>query len=92
VQDTDVDGFNLGYAITPGTFEDLVEFVVPELQRRGAYQTEYAPGTLRSKLFGRGDHLPDEHRGAGFRHLGQPRPQRADPADAPVAARALSGA
>jgi FMN-dependent oxidoreductase (nitrilotriacetate monooxygenase family) len=71
VQDTDVDGFNLAYAITPGTFEDLVEFIVPELQARGAYQTEYAPGTLREKLFGRGPYLPDEHRGAGFRRLGE---------------------
>ncbi|MBD4427367.1 5,10-methylene tetrahydromethanopterin reductase, partial [Xanthomonas citri pv. citri] len=28
--ETDVDGFNLAYHITPGTFEDIVEFVVPE--------------------------------------------------------------
>jgi FMN-dependent oxidoreductase (nitrilotriacetate monooxygenase family) len=66
VEETDVDGFNLAYAITPGTFEDIVEFIVPELQRRGVYQTEYTPGTLRQKLHGRGDRLPDEHRGAGF--------------------------
>lgn len=67
VEETDVDGFNLAYAITPGTFEDVVTFIVPELQRRGVYQTEYAPGTLRNKLHGRGDRLPDEHRGAGFK-------------------------
>lgn len=67
VEETDVDGFNLAYAITPGTFEDIVEFIVPELQRRGVYQTEYTPGTLRQKLHGRGDRLPEEHRGAGFR-------------------------
>ncbi|MCC2029150.1 LLM class flavin-dependent oxidoreductase [Microbacterium sp. YMB-B2] len=67
VEETDVDGFNLAYAITPGTFEDVVTLIVPELQRRGVYQTEYAPGTLRNKLHGRGDRLPDEHRGAGFR-------------------------
>ena len=64
---TDVDGFNLAYAVTPGTFEDVVEFVVPELQKRGAYPTEYAPGTLRNKLFGAGDKLPAEHRGARYR-------------------------
>jgi len=34
-----IDGFNLAYAITPGTFEDLVEFIVPELQRRGRVRT-----------------------------------------------------
>ncbi|WP_208008396.1 LLM class flavin-dependent oxidoreductase [Agromyces protaetiae] len=67
VEETDVDGFNLAYAITPGTFEDIVEFVVPELQRRGRYQTEYAPGTLRQKLHGRGDRLPVEHRGARYK-------------------------
>lgn len=67
VEETDVDGFNLAYALTPGTFEDIVKYVVPVLQRRGAYQTEYTEGTLRNKLHGRGDRLPDEHRGARFR-------------------------
>lgn len=64
---TDVDGFNLAYAITPGTFEDIVEFVVPELQKLGRYKTAYTPGTLRHKLFGAGDRLPSEHRGSRFR-------------------------
>jgi alkanesulfonate monooxygenase SsuD/methylene tetrahydromethanopterin reductase-like flavin-dependent oxidoreductase (luciferase family) len=49
-----VDGFNLAYAITPGTFADFVEGVVPVLQRRGLMQTEYQDGTLREKLYGRG--------------------------------------
>ena len=58
IQDeTDVDGFNLAYHITPGTFEDLVEHVVPALQDLGRYKTEYRPGTLRNKLFGEGDRL-----------------------------------
>lgn len=64
--ETDVDGFNLAYHITPGTFEDIVEHVVPALQRLGRYKTEYTPGTLRHKLFGAGDHLPAEHHGAQF--------------------------
>lgn len=66
-EETDVDGFNLAYAITPGTFEDVVTWVVPELQKRGVYPTEYTEGTLRQKLHGRGDRLPDEHRGANYR-------------------------
>lgn len=67
IQDeTDVDGFNLAYHITPGTFEDIVEYVVPELQKLGRYKTEYTEGTMRHKLFGRGDHLPDNHYGASF--------------------------
>jgi long-chain alkane monooxygenase len=67
VDETDVDGFNLAYAITPGSFADFIEHVVPVLTARGAYQPEYTPGTLRNKLFGRGDRLPDEHRGASYR-------------------------
>ena len=67
VEDTDVDGFNLAYAITPGTFEDIVEFIVPELQARGAYQNDYTEGTLRNKLFGAGDRVKDSHRAANYR-------------------------
>jgi hypothetical protein len=37
------------------------------LTERGAYQSSYTPGTLRNKLQGRGDRLPDEHRGARYR-------------------------
>lgn len=67
IQDeTDVDGFNLAYHITPGTFEDVVEYVVPELQRLGRYKTEYTEGTMRHKLFGQGDHLPQNHYGSSF--------------------------
>ena len=47
-----VDGFNIVYAVTPGTFVDFIEGVVPELRRRGLVQSDYAPGTLREKLFG----------------------------------------
>lgn len=71
VRDTDIDGFNLAYAVTPESFGDVVELVVPELQRRGVYKRDYAPGTLREKLFGRGrarlgaDHPAHGHRGAG---------------------------
>lgn len=45
--ETDVDGFNLAYAVTPETFADFVDLVVPELQRRGCYKLDYPPGTLR---------------------------------------------
>lgn len=67
IQDeTDIDGFNLAYHITPGTFEDIVEYVVPELQKLGRYKTEYREGTMRNKLFGQGDHLPQNHYGSRF--------------------------
>lgn len=67
VAETDVDGFNLAYAVTPGTFADVVEHVVPVLRERGLYPDAYEEGTLREKLHGRGDRLPAEHRGAGYR-------------------------
>jgi long-chain alkane monooxygenase len=64
---TDVDGFNLAYAVTPESFEDFVDLVVPELQRRGAYKHDYRPGTYREKLFGRGVHLAPPHPAAQYR-------------------------
>ena len=69
VDDTDVDGFNLAYILAHQTFADVVEFVVPELQKRGVYQTSYTQGTLREKLFGAGPYLPENHRGAKYRNL-----------------------
>ena len=74
IHETDIDGFNLPYAITPGSFEDVVEFLVPELQRRGAYKTQYTPGTLRNKIFGTGDYLPKSHRGSRYRYDAAPVP------------------
>jgi alkanesulfonate monooxygenase len=68
VRETDVDGFNLAYAVTPETFTDVVDLVVPELQRRGLYKTEYAAGTLREKLYGPGRaRLPETHPAARVR-------------------------
>lgn len=58
---TDVDGFNLAYAVTPDSFEAAVDLLVPELQKRGAYPTAYRPGTLCDKLFGDGPYLPVNH-------------------------------
>ncbi|MFF0818194.1 LLM class flavin-dependent oxidoreductase [Rhodococcus sp. NPDC003318] len=71
VDETDVDGFNLAYAVTPGSFEDVVTHVVPALQARGAYPTGYRDGTLRHKLFGQGDRLPEDHRAAKYRLGGE---------------------
>ncbi len=69
VEDTDVDGFNLAYAVTPESFEDAVDLLVPELQKRGVYKTDYRKGTLREKLFGNGARLAAPHPGAGYRNL-----------------------
>ena len=61
-----VDGFNIVYAVTPGTFADFIDGVVPVLRRRGLVQSEYTPGTLREKIFGR-KLLPESHAAAAYR-------------------------
>jgi alkanesulfonate monooxygenase SsuD/methylene tetrahydromethanopterin reductase-like flavin-dependent oxidoreductase (luciferase family) len=61
--ETGVDGFNLVRTVEPEGLASIMDLVVPELQRRGAYKTEYATGTLRNKLFGRGDRLSSAHPG-----------------------------
>jgi len=63
---TGVDGFNLAYAINPGTFEDVVDFIVPELRRRGRYPMRSQCQSLRAQLFGRSNHLPESHIGRSF--------------------------
>jgi long-chain alkane monooxygenase len=69
---TDADGLNLWHVITPGSYADFAEHVVPELQRRSVYRTAYEPGTLRHKLFGRGARLPDTHPAADHRRAAVP--------------------
>ena len=44
------DGFVIGASYVPGSYEDFVKFVVPELQRRGLYHKDYAGTTLRESL------------------------------------------
>jgi len=44
------DGFNLMPATFPGGLEDFVDLVVPELQRRGLFRTQYSSTTLRGHL------------------------------------------
>jgi long-chain alkane monooxygenase len=65
---TGVDGFNISYHVTPGSFADVADYVMPELRRRGRARDDDAPTTLRQRLFG-GDspRLPDDHPGTQFR-------------------------
>ena len=44
------DGFVIAPTHQPGSFEDFVKFVVPELQRRGIYRKEYPGRSLRDTL------------------------------------------
>ena len=44
------DGFMISSWHTPGAFEEFVDMVVPELQRRGLFRKDYAGSTLRDHL------------------------------------------
>jgi FMN-dependent oxidoreductase (nitrilotriacetate monooxygenase family) len=44
------DGFNIMPPFLPGGLDDFVTLVIPELQRRGLFRTEYEGGTLREHL------------------------------------------
>ena len=46
------DGFVICPSITPGTYMQFVKMVVPELQRRGLYRTDYMGKTLRQNIRG----------------------------------------
>nr|OQO23023.1 hypothetical protein B0A51_08768 [Rachicladosporium sp. CCFEE 5018] len=55
VKEADVDGFNIAYALIPGTFTDVIELLVPELRKRGIFWSGYSvPGvTYRENLLER---------------------------------------
>ncbi|KAF2677873.1 Nitrilotriacetate monooxygenase component A/pristinamycin IIA synthase subunit A [Lentithecium fluviatile CBS 122367] len=70
VREADVDGFNVGYVTTPGSFEDVVELLVPELRRRGIYsETEGEGLTAREKVYGKGQReLRGDHVGSQYKY------------------------
>ncbi|MEH7386877.1 LLM class flavin-dependent oxidoreductase [Bacillus sp. JJ1521] len=67
-EESGVDGFNLAHLVTPESLKDFVDLVIPELQKRGIYKTEYEQGSLREKLFDHGSSLlPNDHPGSQYR-------------------------
>lgn len=70
VDEADVDGFNLAYVTTPGTFVDFARHVVPELRRRGRVPADSERATLRERLGGAGPLLGPDHPGAAYRPAG----------------------
>lgn len=66
-QDAGIDGINIINHVLPGSYTDFIEGVLPELRARGLAQREYAPGTLREKVFGRGARLGSTHPAAAWR-------------------------
>ena len=68
VERADVDGFNIGSVTNPGSWEDIVDLLVPVLQQRGLMWKDYAKpgGTFRENLLGSKELRPD-HYGARFK-------------------------
>lgn len=65
----DLDGFNIGYVLTPGSFEDLVDLLVPELRKRGRYAPKGESGTMRERIYGQGQSkLRDDHIGSKYKY------------------------
>lgn len=65
----DLDGFNIGYVLTPGSFEDLVHLLVPELRRRGRYGPLGEEGTMRERFYGKGQlGLRNDHVGSRYKY------------------------
>jgi long-chain alkane monooxygenase len=66
---TGIDGYNLGHAVKYQDIADFIELVVPELQHRGTMWTQYDGSTLREKLYGPGAiRLRDDHPGHRITH------------------------
>ncbi|KAK5130039.1 hypothetical protein LTR08_002513 [Meristemomyces frigidus] len=70
IKEADLDGFNIAYVTTPGTFEDVIELLIPELRRRGLYPEKLEEGlTAREKVYGKGQSkLRDDHFGSSFKY------------------------
>lgn len=68
MESSDIDGFNLMHTVSPGSYEDFVELVVPELQKRGRVWNDYEGSTLREHFFGVGaTRISDTHPASRFR-------------------------
>ncbi|MDX6372145.1 MAG: long-chain alkane monooxygenase [Nocardioidaceae bacterium] len=75
VDETDLDGFLYTPFVTPGSYEEFADEVVPELVRVGLLDDTPEPTTLRKRLFPEGtDRLPSDHPAARKRRAGSKRP------------------
>ncbi|NJD45615.1 hypothetical protein EXY12_00010 [Klebsiella pneumoniae] len=67
VEETDVDGFNLAYAVTHETFRDVVELLVPELQSAASLSKSTARGPCAKNCSAAARVWPRLTRGASYR-------------------------
>ncbi|KAJ4983783.1 xenobiotic compound family [Stagonosporopsis vannaccii] len=69
----DVDGFNIAYVVSPGSFEDVSELLAPELRRRGLLDDPVLPDapvlTYRERIYGKGQKgLRSDHVGFKYKY------------------------
>jgi len=73
IDTAEIDGFNLAYAISPGTFEDIIKYLLPELEKRGVFRTGYEQegGSMRETFLadGKGPKLRKGHPGTNYTWL-----------------------
>ena len=68
LDDVGLDGINLTQFHSFDTARDFIELVAPVLRARGRLRTEYDPDeSLRDRIFGAGDRLPDRHFATRYR-------------------------
>ncbi|OQD81769.1 hypothetical protein PENANT_c025G01751 [Penicillium antarcticum] len=73
IRESNLDGFNVAYVTTPGTFEEVVDLLIPELRRRGLYPELPEPLepslTAREKVLGQGQkELRADHIGSKYKY------------------------
>lgn len=76
VQGAGVDGFNLAHVTNPGTFEDIIEHLLPELRKRGIFRSEVEKeGATAREVFIGSRRLPEDHPGSKYKwQAGEDRP------------------
>ncbi|KAJ3541358.1 hypothetical protein NM208_g4644 [Fusarium decemcellulare] len=68
IEVADVDGFNLAHITNPGTFEDIIEFLLPELRRRGIFRSDIKKeGATAREVFIGSKRLPEDHPGSKYK-------------------------
>ncbi|KAL4887620.1 luciferase-like domain-containing protein [Aspergillus karnatakaensis] len=69
VKVADIDGFNIGHITVPGTWEDVVDLLVPVIRERGLYAPKGESGTMRERVYGGGkSRLPEDHVGSSYKY------------------------
>ena len=69
IEEGDIDGFNVPYAVSPGDFQDMIKYLFPELKKRGVFWDDYVATTARENYLddGKGPRLRDDHPGSRYK-------------------------